>query len=258
MLHTHTSFNMGNGMNKIIPGLYVGNFRDAKDEQQLKDNKITHIVAIHDNAKKLRDDMEYLCVIASDTPDQELMQFFPQCIDFIHKARLKGGNVLIHCLAGVSRSVTIACAYIMTVTELGWRDSINAVRGARDQANPNFGFQRQLQKYETELVEKERKRIKENFEKVPCNDEEECRHLMIYYRKKLMGSPDKDDKLYPLPYKAYGERDKSKDLPSSTEKSDKTSSRDTKRDAIHVNSSSKETTVDDLFNSKSQGASNTS
>lgn len=57
-------------------------------------------------------------------------------------------------MAGVSRSVTIACAYIMTVTELGWRDSINAVRGARDQANPNFGFQRQLQKYENELVEK--------------------------------------------------------------------------------------------------------
>ena len=53
-------------------------------------------------------------------------------------------------LAGVSRSVTVTAAYIMTVTNLGWRDSLNAIRGARNCANPNFGFQKQLQEYENE------------------------------------------------------------------------------------------------------------
>ena len=56
-------------------------------------------------------------------------------------------------LAGVSRSVTIAAAYLMTVTSFGWRDAVNAIRGVRNQANPNFGFQRQLQKYEAEYVQ---------------------------------------------------------------------------------------------------------
>jgi hypothetical protein len=51
-------------------------------------------------------------------------------------------------LAGVSRSVTVAVAYIMTVTDLSWREALNAVRGARKCANPNFGFQRQLQAFE--------------------------------------------------------------------------------------------------------------
>jgi hypothetical protein len=51
-------------------------------------------------------------------------------------------------LAGVSRSVTIAIAYIMTATDLSYQDSLNTVRGARKIANPNFGFQRQLQNYE--------------------------------------------------------------------------------------------------------------
>ncbi|OPL07282.1 dual 22 specificity protein phosphatase, partial [Mytilus galloprovincialis] len=46
---------MGNGMNKVLPGLFVGNFRDAKDRQQLADNNITHILAIHDQAKKLHE-----------------------------------------------------------------------------------------------------------------------------------------------------------------------------------------------------------
>ena len=55
-------------------------------------------------------------------------------------------------LAGVSRSVTVTVAYIMTITGLGWRDSLSAVRGARRCANPNFGFQRQLSQFEHELV----------------------------------------------------------------------------------------------------------
>lgn len=53
-------------------------------------------------------------------------------------------------LAGVSRSVTVVVAYVMTVTELGWRDSLNAVRGARNCASPNFGFQRQLLEFQHE------------------------------------------------------------------------------------------------------------
>ena len=41
----------------------------------------------------------------------------------------------------------------MTVTEFGWRDTIQAIRGARNCANPNFGFQRQLQEYENDGLE---------------------------------------------------------------------------------------------------------
>jgi hypothetical protein len=38
---------------QVLPGLYVGNFRDSKDPSQLDRFKITHIVAIHDAARKL-------------------------------------------------------------------------------------------------------------------------------------------------------------------------------------------------------------
>jgi protein-tyrosine phosphatase len=51
-------------------------------------------------------------------------------------------------LAGVSRSATVVVAYLMTVTELSYSDALNAVKGARKIANPNFGFRRQLQNYE--------------------------------------------------------------------------------------------------------------
>lgn len=52
-------------------------------------------------------------------------------------------------LAGVSRSVTLVVAYIMTVTSLGWQEALAAVRVARPCASPNVGFENQLQEFET-------------------------------------------------------------------------------------------------------------
>ena len=56
---------------------------------------------------------------------------------------------LLHSLAGASRSVTIAVAYIMTVTSLNSKEALKAVRGARDVASPNDGFQKQLLEFES-------------------------------------------------------------------------------------------------------------
>ncbi|XP_058796394.1 dual specificity protein phosphatase 15-like isoform X2 [Phymastichus coffea] len=140
---------MGNGMNKVLPGLYVGNYRDSKDAAQLERFEITHILAIHDAARRLHSDKHYLCILAADSPDQNLSQYFPICNDFIHSARLRGGNVLIHCLAGMSRSVTLAVAYIMSTTDLSWKDALKVVRVGRAVANPNVGFQQQLEDFES-------------------------------------------------------------------------------------------------------------
>ena len=52
----------------------------------------------------------------------------------------------------MSRSVTVAVVYVMCVTSLSWRDSLKAVRGARNVANPNVGFLRQLQDFENERM----------------------------------------------------------------------------------------------------------
>jgi len=57
-------------------------------------------------------------------------------------------------VAGVSRSVTLVVAYIMTATGRGWVESLAAVRAVRPCAGPNLGFLRQLKEFEnTELTE---------------------------------------------------------------------------------------------------------
>ncbi|KAH9362453.1 hypothetical protein HPB48_015633 [Haemaphysalis longicornis] len=40
---------------QVLPGVYIGNFRDSKDPEQLQANNITHIISIHDTARKLHE-----------------------------------------------------------------------------------------------------------------------------------------------------------------------------------------------------------
>lgn len=61
--------------------------------------------------------------------------------------------VYLYSLAGVSRSVTLVVAYIMTVTSLGWEEALAAVRVVRPCACPNLSFQRQLQEFEATQAE---------------------------------------------------------------------------------------------------------
>ncbi|KAG5333368.1 DUS22 phosphatase, partial [Acromyrmex heyeri] len=167
----------------VLPGLYVGNYQDSKDADQLERFEITHILAIHDTARRLHSDKHYLCILAADSPDQNLSQYFSLCNDFIHAARLRGGNVLIHCLAGMSRSVTVAVAYIMSTTSLSWKEALKVVRVGRSIANPNVGFQQQLKDFESSRLQDERNRLKERFPSLALteSDAEVCRSTLRNY-----------------------------------------------------------------------------
>lgn len=43
---------MGAGMDKILPGLFVGSIRDSKDMEQIRKHGITHILSIHEDARE--------------------------------------------------------------------------------------------------------------------------------------------------------------------------------------------------------------
>ena len=50
------------------------------------------------------------------------------------------GRVLVHCSQGVSRSATLAIAYLMWKRAAGYDDVFQEVKAARGVANPNIGF----------------------------------------------------------------------------------------------------------------------
>lgn len=84
-------------------------------------------------------------------------------LDFMHEALLDGGVILIHCMAGISRSTTVTCVYLMTATTLSMNDVMKALKLKRDVVNPNQGFVKQMREYEREKLPKERIRLAEKF-----------------------------------------------------------------------------------------------
>uniref|UniRef100_A0ABK0L5Q0 Dual specificity phosphatase 22 n=1 Tax=Rattus norvegicus TaxID=10116 RepID=A0ABK0L5Q0_RAT len=169
---------MGSGMSQILPGLYIGNFKDARDAEQLSRNKVTHILSVHDTARPMLEGVKYLCIPAADSPSQNLTRHFKESIKFIHECRLQGEGCLVHCLAGVSRSVTLVIAYIMTVTDFGWEEALHTVRAGRSCANPNLGFQRQLQEFEKHEVRQYRQWLREEYGENPLRDAEEAKSIL--------------------------------------------------------------------------------
>ncbi|XP_068064392.1 dual specificity protein phosphatase 15 [Anomalospiza imberbis] len=169
---------MGNGMSQILPGLYLGNFVDAKDLEQLSRNKITHIVSIHESPQPLLKDITYLRIPLPDTPEANIKRHFKECISFIHQCRLHGGNCLVHCLAGISRSTTVVVAYVMVVTELSCQEVLDAIRTIRPVANPNPGFRQQLSEFSGSAARKVRRHLKQKYGMSPFNDEEEIKALL--------------------------------------------------------------------------------
>ncbi|XP_043351615.1 dual specificity protein phosphatase 15 isoform X2 [Dermochelys coriacea] len=144
---------MGNGMNKVLPGLYLGNFIDAKDLEQLSRNKITHIISIHESPQPLLQEMTYLRIPLPDTPEANI-------------------------LAGISRSTTIVVAYVMAVTELSWQEVLQAVRAVRPIANPNPGFKQQLEEFGHGPAQKIHRHLEQRYGADIFNDEEEIRLLL--------------------------------------------------------------------------------
>ncbi|XWV25725.1 putative tyrosine-protein phosphatase [Tupanvirus soda lake] len=67
---------------------------------------------------------------------------------FIDNAINSGNNVLVHCMAGISRSVSLVVYYLMKKYHLNYDKAFSFVKNKRGIANPNDSFKSQLQKYQ--------------------------------------------------------------------------------------------------------------
>ncbi|KAK0078382.1 hypothetical protein PV325_002559 [Microctonus aethiopoides] len=148
---------------EILPHLYLGNAANSEDHDALSRHRIQYILNVTPDLPNVFESdgsMKYMQIPISDHWSQNLASFFPQAIQFIEEARSSDKGVLVHCLAGVSRSVTITIAYLMHKCNLTLNDAFNLVRSRKTNVAPNFHFMEQLHSFERELRDRgDRKRI---------------------------------------------------------------------------------------------------
>ena len=142
----------------IAPNLYLGSIGAAQSEEQIKEKGITHVLTVARGFEiKHVEGVKYMTVEVADRPDADIRSHFPQCFEFISGAVKSGGNVLVHCFAGRSRSASVCAAYVMCHENIRLDEALMRMRLARPQINPNAGFMGQLNQLDEDLMKWRRK-----------------------------------------------------------------------------------------------------
>ena len=134
--------------NEIIYGLYLGNINSVYDSKTLKDLDIQNVISVIAGFEPpFPTDFNYLVVNALDTENTDLTKNFEKTNRFIEEAYENNEKVLIHCMAGRSRSASIVIAFLIKTFGITPETCIDIIKSKRDIIGPNKAFLQQLKKY---------------------------------------------------------------------------------------------------------------
>ncbi|ESO85048.1 hypothetical protein LOTGIDRAFT_54372, partial [Lottia gigantea] len=138
---------------EIFPHIFLGDSGHASQKDILDKLNIKGVLNVSSQcANHFPNDYEYMTIRVSDNSTADLSSWFEPSFNFIESMIENDCNVLVHCHAGVSRSVTICLAYLMFKSHLSLDLAYEHIRARRSIIDPNLNFMQQLRKYESELL----------------------------------------------------------------------------------------------------------
>ncbi|CAG9324673.1 unnamed protein product [Blepharisma stoltei] len=139
-----------NTLIQISPNLYISGYHAASNSPLLRSEGITHILNLVGEEKcpnRFPDQFNYKSLKIPDNPKIDILFFIYFSIEFISSAVENGGKVLIHCLRGISRAPTIACAFLMHDEGISESEAFRRIKNIHPEADPNLGFVCQLRMF---------------------------------------------------------------------------------------------------------------
>ena len=140
------SLKKGNDIDMVVPHLFISDEIAATNNNLLKDLGITHIVNINNGHSYVEqfNSIKYFNVLMKDSVFEELNDNFYSGIEFIKRAIDEGGNVLVHCRRGISRSATMCVAFMILEMKFSYKQALKILKKQRPIININQGFELQL------------------------------------------------------------------------------------------------------------------
>ncbi|XP_023138348.1 dual specificity protein phosphatase 16 isoform X1 [Amphiprion ocellaris] len=141
------------GPTRILPHLYLGCQRDVLNRDLMQQNDIAYVLNASNTCPKpdFIPNSHFLRVPVNDSFCEKILPWLDRSVEFIEKAKASNARVLVHCLAGISRSATIAIAYIMKKMDMTLDEAYRFVKEKRPTISPNFNFLGQLLDFEKKI-----------------------------------------------------------------------------------------------------------
>ncbi|KAM3134300.1 hypothetical protein pb186bvf_013585 [Paramecium bursaria] len=152
--------------NGSIGSIFLGNIESACKNQQksqiasqeyLKRHNIGAVLSICMNKipSQVAASLQYYQhIYLEDAENEQISRYFDQAFNFIEKAK-QSTSVLVHCVAGISRSATLLASYLMRKNQISAKEALLQLERKRWQVYPNNGFLRQLTEFEKQVLKKE-------------------------------------------------------------------------------------------------------
>jgi atypical dual specificity phosphatase len=111
-------------MSQVTDEIWVGSYAEACDEQFLKDRKINHILccaeefAVRAGFPYSDQRTGYKVSLKDDFADEKTMSLFLDGAAKLNEWISSGNRTMVHCFAGISRSVSVVITYFMIYK--GW------------------------------------------------------------------------------------------------------------------------------------------
>ena len=178
--------------NQILPGLWLGSLASVRRHDLLKQAGITHVITclpysdIAERNIEIPEGIQWTIIPVEDALEDTIFPHIEAVVNTIGNAlrenerplvRDRGastiGNalrenerplvrgqgarncVLIHCFGGISRSPSLAAAFIMWRLRLRWAAAVAYVRERRPCVNPNGSFLKDLETFDRALYRDE-------------------------------------------------------------------------------------------------------
>lgn len=150
-----------NDINEIIPNLFISNWETSNNTNIINSYNIKAVITLTSFNKPesiinfyRNNNIDFLFIKIDDSPYENIYQYFDLTFSFIDKYISQNQNVLVHCMAGISRSSTIILNYILRKMYMSNTNklcpckmveySLQIARNRRPFINPNQGFKSQL------------------------------------------------------------------------------------------------------------------
>ncbi|XP_026742674.1 probable dual specificity protein phosphatase DDB_G0283417 [Trichoplusia ni] len=121
--------------------LYIGS-QDCAVNSVIEAYNIKHVLSLGIKVDVVVNNKFINCL---DVPETKIKDLLTECLPFIWRCVTSKEYILVHCNAGVSRTSTVAIAYLIHYKRMTFQEAYDIVKSKRPAIQPNAGFRKQLE-----------------------------------------------------------------------------------------------------------------